>query len=85
METVSYTMEVPKEIKEVIDLLDGVLSKIMDGESVSSFMSLFDELYAAVEGVKDVGIEMKSSNRDEAAGYLVHKLLATLLPVPISH
>lgn len=81
METVDYTMKVPKEMKEVVDLLDGLLEKIMSKAGASSYMSLLDELMAAIDGVGGIAEEAKSQYRDEAAGYLVHKLLGRLLPV----
>ncbi len=81
METISYTMVVPKELKEVIDFLEEILTKIMKGESITTYMELIDDLYAAIEGVQDIKEEIGSEYRDEAAGYLVHKILGALLPV----
>lgn len=81
METVDYTIKVPKELKDIIDLLDGILVKVVNKEQASTFVELIDELLAAVDGVQNVAAEAKSEYRDEAAGYLVHKLLGTLLPV----
>lgn len=81
MEVVKYEMSVPKEIKEVVDLLDGVAQKLMAKAPVSEYADLLGSLMSAVEGIGAVSEEIKSEYRDEAAGYLVHKLLGTLLPV----
>lgn len=81
MELVNYEMKVPKELKEVVDLLDGVLGHVMAKKGLAEYSELLDELMAAVDGVAGVADEVKSEYRDEAAGYLVHKLLGTLLPV----
>lgn len=81
METVPYTMEIPKEIKEVIDFVDQLLAKIIAKDSLTSYTELLTAAYTAFEGITDVGEEVKSEYRDEAAGYLVHKILGTLLPV----
>ncbi len=81
IEVVKYELDVPKELKEVVDLLDAVLAKVLAKESLASYTELFDELVKAGEGIGAVGDEAKSQYRDEAAGYLVHKLLGRLMPV----
>lgn len=81
--TINYTMQVPKELKEVVDLLDAILENIMAKKSVAEYGNILDELMAAVEGIGGVSEEIKSEFRDEAAGYLVHKLLGRLLPAPV--
>lgn len=81
METVAVTMQVPKELKEVVDLLNAVLENVVAKKGVTEYGNVLDELLAAVEGIGGVSEEIKSQYRDEAAGYMVHKLLGTLLPV----
>lgn len=78
--TVSYTMEVPKELMEVIDLLDGILEKVMTKADVATYIELLDEASAAAGGIQNVAEEAKSQYRDEAAAYLVHKIMGRLLP-----
>ena len=68
METVNVTMEVPKEGKEIVDALDALLEKILNKEPLSSYAELFDEIYAAVDGVSGVKEEMQSQYRDEGGG-----------------
>lgn len=81
METITVNMQVPKEAKDIIDAVDALLEKIMAKASFSEYPELIDEVYAAVDGVSGVAAEMKSEYRDEAAGYLVQKILSRLLPV----
>lgn len=81
METVAVTMQVPKELKEVVDLLNAVLENVMAKKGITEYSNILDELLQAVEGIGGIGEEIKSQYRDEAAGYMVHKLLGTLLPV----
>lgn len=81
METVKYEMEVPKELKDVVDLVDGILEKVMAKAPMAEYATLLGDLMKAVDGVEGIAEEMKSQYRDEAAGYLVHKLLGRLMPV----
>lgn len=81
MQTIDYTMKVPKELKEVVDLLDGIVEKVMAKAEIAGYMELIDELSAALDGITGVKDEIKSQYRDEAAGYLVHKLMGRLMPV----
>lgn len=79
IELIEYNMPVPKETKEVIDLANMVLEKIMNGEDISTFMELMDELYLAADGANKIGYEASSPYKDEIAGYLVHKMMGTIL------
>lgn len=81
MELVKYEMEVPKEAKEVVDLIDQILEKVLAKAPMAEYAVLFGQASVAVDGISEVGDEMKSNNRDELAGYMVHKLMGRLLPV----
>ena len=81
MESVKYEMEVPKEGKEVIDLLDAILEKVLAKAPMAEYAVLFGQASVAVDGIGNIGEEMKSNGRDELAGYMVHKLMGRLLPV----
>jgi len=83
METVNVTLPVPKETKEVIDALAAIYDFVKEKKPLTQIGELFDELSAAVSGVDQVADEMGSEYRDEAAGYLVHKLLGKLMPVKV--
>ena len=73
-------MEVPKEAKEVVDFLDKVLEKVLAKAPLAEYANLLAAAMPAVDGVQDIGEELKSDGRDEIAGYMVQKLMARLLP-----
>ena len=79
MKSVNVTMSVPKEGKELIDLLDSVLEKVMNKEPLANYATLFGEVSQAVDGIGSLKEELKSQGRDELAGYLVQTLLGRLL------
>ncbi len=80
METIKYEMDVPKELKDIVDLLDGILEKVMAKAEMAEYTQLLGDLMTAIDGIEGVGEEIKSQYRDEAVGYLVHKLMGRLLP-----
>ena len=73
IETVSYTMEVPKESKELIDAECGIIEHFIGGGSLEGAAAFLPAVMKAVEGIKKIPAELKSRYNDEAAGYLVHK------------
>lgn len=79
MEVVKYEMDVPKEGKEVVDLLDKILEKVLAKAPLAEYAVLFGDASVAVDGIAGIKDEIKSSNRDELAGYMVHKLMGRLL------
>lgn len=83
IEKVKVELEIPKESKEVVDLIDAVLEKVMAKAPIAEFSVLIGDLMKAVEGVGQIDDEMKSDGRDEVAGYLVHKVLGRLMPAKV--
>ena len=81
MELVKIELEVPKESKEVIDLLEAVGAKIKAKAPLAEYAELLDELYVAIEGAQKLGAEVSSAQRSDAAALLVKKLLDLALPV----
>lgn len=81
VQIVKYEMDVPKEFKDVVDLMDGLLEKVMAKEKLTSFIELYDELKEAVDNIGGIKEEAKSQFRDEAVAYLVHKMMSRLMPV----
>ena len=79
--TVDYTMKLPKDAKEVVDLVDAILEKAMAKKPASEYTELLDELMVAADGFQNVGPGLKGQLRDELAGYLVKTLMARLAPV----
>ncbi len=85
VETVTVEMQVPKESKEVVDLVDGILEKALAKSDLNGFSELLGKLMSALDGVQKVPAEILSQNRDELAGYLVQKVMSRLAPVgPLS-
>lgn len=80
METKQVTFEVPKESAEIVDLLGAIIDKIKSKAPLAEYAALLGPLMTAIEGVGDLSEEIKSSQRDELAGYLVKVLLEKLLP-----
>ena len=80
MNKVKYEMQIPKESKEVVDLLDLVLKKVLSKAPLSEYAAILPNFLTAIEGLGELKAEVGSDGRDELAGYLVHKLLGTLLP-----
>lgn len=80
VQTIVYEMPVPKEGKEVVDLIDAILEKVMAKAPWSSYTDLLDELMVAIDGVQHIGAEIKGEYRDELTGYLVHKVMSRLVP-----
>jgi phosphopantothenate synthetase len=83
MESVDYVMKVPKEGKDVVDLIDAILANVFAKTPISEWTNVIDELMAAVDGIQSVTEEMKSEGRDELAAYLVHKVMARVIPVKL--
>lgn len=81
MDVVRVEMDVPKEGKEVVDFLGAVLDKVMSKAELAEYATLLSDVLPAVDGVGKIGDELKSSGRDELAGYLVKVVMEKLLPV----
>lgn len=78
VEKVSYTMEVPKETKELFDAVGGIIEHFKAGKSVTEAMVLLPAVMEAVDGINKVGEEAKSEYLDEGAAYGVHKIIGAL-------
>jgi hypothetical protein len=80
MDSIDVSLKVPKESKELIDLLEGVVEKVKAGAEVNDYLTLIGELTAALDGVDKIPAEAKSEGRDEIVAYLIHKLMPILIP-----
>ena len=78
--TVEVKLNVPKEAKDVVDLVDAVLEKALAKADLASYAGLIGGLMTAVDGAQSVPAELASQYRDDLAGYLVQKLMARLAP-----
>ena len=79
IEYVDINLSVPKEGKEVVDLVDAILEKVMAKAPMADYTTLLGDLMTAVDGVGNIKEEIKSDGKDELAAYLVHKVLGRLL------
>jgi len=82
VETVDYTIKVPKEFKEVVDLLAAVTKHFRGGGNLAQAATLLDEFSKAASGIAGVLDEMKSQYKDEAALYLAHQIWVALEKAP---
>lgn len=73
VETVAYTLQVPKEGKELIDAQAGLVKHFRNGGSVEEAVSLLPAVMQAVDGVGKVKEELQSQYKDELAAYSLHK------------
>lgn len=79
MQVVAVTMDVPKEGKEVIDALAGLVADFKAKKPVAEVVAgNLGKLLAAIEGFDQLGEEAKSSNKDELAGYSVQQIMHAL-------
>ncbi len=76
--TVDYTMKVPKETKDLVDALAGIVKHFKNKKSVAEAVELLPSVLQAVEGASAIPAELKSAYSDEGAGYLVHCLWGAL-------
>lgn len=77
---VKVEMEVPKELKEIVDAMNGILAHFVQKKPIAEIAAQLPAVMTAVEGWDKVAEEVISDGKDEAAAYLVHKIMGTLLP-----
>jgi len=73
IQTIPYTMQVPKEGKEIVDASSAITKHFINGGSMADAYALLPGVMTAVENAKQTMVEMKSQYKDELAGYSVHK------------
>ncbi len=84
MQKVMVQMEVPKECKEVVDLVAAILTDIKMKKSLAEVASgNLPKLFVAVEGFDQLGAEFMSDGQDEVAGYLVQQMMAAFKAAPV--
>jgi len=76
VEIVPYQMSVPKEGKELIDAISGLIRHIVKGGQLTDIPLAL--LLPAITGIKGVLEEAKSQYNDELSAYLIHKFWAAL-------
>ena len=79
METVNVTIEVPKESKEVIDLVLNLVEDIRAKKDISVIVAEnIPSLSSAIEGFDKLGEEVKSDKVGELAAYTVDRITDVL-------
>lgn len=78
MESVNVSIAVPKEGKEIIDAVSGIVEHFKLGKPIAEAAALLPAVMQAVDGYNKVGEEIASEQNDELAGYAVHKILGAL-------
>jgi len=71
MVTVPVTVEVPKESKEVIDLLSVIADNVLAKKPVAEWVNVIDEAMSALSGVDQVPNEFKTGDKGAILAYLV--------------
>lgn len=79
MQTVSVTIQVPKESKEVVDAVVGLIVDVRAGKSVSEIISgSLGKFVSAVDGFEAIQDEINSDGLDEMVGYTAQQLIQAL-------
>lgn len=68
--TVPVTLNVPKETKEVVDLLAAIADNVIAKKPVAEWVNIIDETMAALQGVDQVPAEVKSEHKGAIVAYL---------------
>lgn len=80
MDVVQVQLEVPKESKEVVDLVKKIIEQVKDGVQVDDIMQIIPELSNAISGVEKVGDEMKSAKRNDLIAYAGKVIADAIVP-----
>jgi hypothetical protein len=78
MQLVPVTMAIPKESKEVVDVVVSVLTHFLAGGDLAGAAAKLPLLMEAVAGFNEIGEEIKSEQNDELAGYALRELMQAL-------
>lgn len=83
MQLVDVTVQVPKEAKEVADLLVVLAMDIKAKKSVAEIAGdALPKALAAAEGISALGEEIKAPEMAALAGLLAGQLIALFMPAP---
>ncbi len=75
METVAVTKEVPKDAKEVIDVITQVARHFMQKKPFAELMLALPAAMGAVDGWENAVAAVKGKGLGETAGYLVGEVV----------
>lgn len=74
MEVVKVELNVPKESKEVIDLIAKIFDQAKDGLDVNDISAILPEFMAAVQGIENLDDEIKGQNKGAILAYLMGEI-----------
>lgn len=85
MQRVEVILSVPKESKEVVDLIAFLIKELKAKKGLAEIAAnTLPKLMVAVEGFSAIGEEVASDGQDEMAGYLVQQVMQELkAPAPV--
>lgn len=78
IQTVNVTMAVPKESKEVVDAVVGLIRHFKQGGDLAGATAKLPMVLAAVDGWEKLGEELKGQQLDEAVGYVSQQVIDVL-------
>jgi len=77
---IDYILKVPKEGKEVGDLIGKLVSKLRMKAPIAEYSELLKDLIAAIDGAQHIGAELRSQYRNELGTYVSYQVVENLLP-----
>jgi len=81
METINIESKVPKEAKEVIDFIDGLLEDILNKKDISALAAEnLPALMEAINGYEEVLEGFSGEHRATMVSYMVSVLMSRLMP-----
>lgn len=75
MELIAVQLEVPKESKDVVDLLAKIGVQVKDGVQVEDIYAVIGELTNALAGMDKIPDEIKSAQKKDLAAYMVKQIM----------
>lgn len=78
VESVAVQLDVPKESKEVVDAVTGLVSHFVKGGDLSGAAAFLPAVMAAVDGYEKLADELGSELKHESAAYAAWKLWEAL-------
>ena len=78
--TVDVNIKVPKEGKDVADLLRAIVKKVKSKASLPEYSDLIADLMKAVDGAQSIPAELQSEYRNELVAYTGLQIAEELVP-----
>jgi len=75
METVAVTKQVPKDAKEVVDVITGIAGHFLQKKPFAELMAQLPAVIGAVDGWEEAIAAVKGQGLGETVGYLVGEVV----------